>query len=203
MDYTQGSHKTCISILNLDKELLVISKMATDFKSAKQGLKYYKGALTKAIGEFESAVKDLSKEKDNATITLSRKIRLSAAVMEKMENMGLKKKKLEEVKDSTIEVILGIEEKQLVKSREEHIGEIEKEFDKTVEEIKDLERNSEDMIVVAEEFLHGKASNPTQPVPATQAGPTTEIFRPLSHVKTRIFRQDVDTSAGDEVHTEC
>ena len=55
--------------------------MATDFKSAKQGLKYYKGALTKAIGEFETAVKELDKEKDNATITLSRKIRLAAAVM--------------------------------------------------------------------------------------------------------------------------
>ena len=85
--------------------------MATDFKSAKQGLKYYKGTLTKAIGEFETAVKELDKEKDNATITLSRKIRLAAAVMEKLENMGLKKKKLEEVKDSTIGVILGIEKK--------------------------------------------------------------------------------------------
>ena len=96
--------------------------MATNFKSAKSGLKYYKGALTKAIGEFETAVKNLDKEKDDATITLSRKIRLSAAVMEKMENMGLKKKKLEEVKDTAIEVILGIDEKQLAKSREEHIA---------------------------------------------------------------------------------
>ena len=65
--------------------------MATTFKSAKQGLKYYKGTLTKAISEFEAAIKELDKEKDNATITLSRKIRLAAAVMEKLENMGLKK----------------------------------------------------------------------------------------------------------------
>ena len=100
--------------------------MATDFKSAKQGLKYYKGALTKAIGEFGEAVKHLSKEKDNATVTLSRKIRLSASVMEKLETMGLKIKKMEEAKDATIEVILGIDEKDLSKSREEHIGEIEK-----------------------------------------------------------------------------
>ena len=57
---------------------------------------------------------------------MSRKIRLSALVMEKMETMGLKKKKLEEVKDATIEVILGIDEKDLSKSREEHIGEIKK-----------------------------------------------------------------------------
>ena len=158
--------------------------MATDFKSAKSGLKYYKGALTKAIGEFETAVKNLDKEKDDAMITLSRKIRLSAAVMEKMENIGMKKKKLEEVKDTAIEVILGIDENQLAKSREEHIGEIEGDFDKTTEEIKNLEAVSEAMIVVAEEFLHGKASCPTQPIPATQAGPTTtELFRPQIMLK--------------------
>ena len=40
------------------------------------------------------------------------------------------------------------------------------------------------MIVVAEEFLHGKASCPTQPIPATQAGPTTtELFRPQVMLK--------------------
>ena len=70
--------------------------MATTLKSAKQGLKYYKGSLTRAISEFEAAIKELDKEKDNATITTSKKIRLAAAVMEKMDNMNAKKKKLEE-----------------------------------------------------------------------------------------------------------
>ena len=153
--------------------------MAVDFKSAKSGLTYYKGALTKAIGDFEAAVKILDKEKDDATITLSRKIRLSASVMEKLENIGIKKKKLEEVKDTAIGVILGIDENQLAKSREVHIGEIEGDFDKTAEEIKNLEAVSEAMIVVAEEFLHGKANYVAQPIPATQAAPTTiELFRP-------------------------
>ena len=157
--------------------------MATDFKSAKLGLKYSKGALTKATGEFGEAVKHLSKEKDNATVTLSRKIRLSATVMEKLETMGLKIKKMEEAKDATIEVILGIDEKDLSKSKEEHIGEIEKEFDKTIEEIRDLENSSEPMIAAAEEFLQGRASNSVQPVLAAQAGPITEMFRPQINLK--------------------
>ena len=94
--------------------------MATDFKSAKLGLKYSKGALTKATGEFGEAVEHLSKEKDNATVTLSRKIRLSATVMEKLETMGLKIKKMEEAKDATIEVILGIDEKDIQIQRGAH-----------------------------------------------------------------------------------
>ena len=49
--------------------------MAPDLKSAKLGLKYSKGALTKAIGEFGEAVKNLQKEKDIATVTMSKKIR--------------------------------------------------------------------------------------------------------------------------------
>ena len=157
--------------------------MATDFKSAKQGLKYYKGALTKATGEFGEAVKNLSKEKDNATVTLSRKIRLSATVMEKLETLGLKIKKMEEVKDATVEIILGIDEKELSKSREEHIGEIEKEFDRAIEEIRELESNSEAMIAAAEEFLQGRANNSAQPVPAVQTGPVSEMFRPQNNLK--------------------
>ena len=103
--------------------------------------------------------------------------------MEKLETMRLKIKKMEEAKDATIEVILGIDEKDLSKSREEHIGEIEKEFDKTIEEIRDLESSSEPMIAAAEEFLQARANNSVQPVPATQVGPITEIFRPQAMLK--------------------
>ena len=76
--------------------------MAPDLKSAKLGLKVSKGALTKAIGEFGEAVKNLKKEKDIATVTISKKIRLAAGVMEKLESMGLKMKKMSEAKDLTI-----------------------------------------------------------------------------------------------------
>ena len=53
-----------------------------DLKTAKLSLKVSKAGLTKAIGEFEKAIDQLEKNKDVATVTRSRKVRLAAAVME-------------------------------------------------------------------------------------------------------------------------
>ena len=92
-------------------------------------------------------------------------------------------KKMSEAKDLTIEVILGIDDEDLSKSKEEHISEIENEFDKTIKEIRDLESSSEPMIAAAEEFLQGPASTSVQPVPAAHAGPITEMFRPQLNLK--------------------
>ena len=47
--------------------------MATTFKSAKQGLKYYKGTLTRAISEFEAAIKELEKKRTMLQSQLPRK----------------------------------------------------------------------------------------------------------------------------------
>ena len=156
--------------------------MAPDLKSAKLGLKISKGALTKAIGDFEKAVENLKKDKDIATVTMGKKIRLAAGVMENLELMSLKMKKMSEAKDLTIEVILGIADADLSKSKEEHINEIETEFDKTIKGIRDLESSSEPMIAAAEEFLQGPTNNSVQPVP-TATGPVTEIFRPQINMK--------------------
>ena len=54
--------------------------MAPDLKSAKLGLRVSKGALTKATGDFEKAVESLKKDKDVATVTMGKKIRLAAGV---------------------------------------------------------------------------------------------------------------------------
>ena len=76
---------------------------------------------------------------------MGKKIRLAAGVMENLELMGLKMKKMSEAKDLTIEEILEIDDEDLSKSKEEHINEIETDSDKTIKGIRDLESSSEPM----------------------------------------------------------
>ena len=91
--------------------------------------------MTKAIGDFEKAIDQLNKNKDVATLTMSRKVRLAVGVMENLELMNLKMRKMSEAKDTTIEVILGIDDENLSKPKEEHISEIESDYDKTIKGI--------------------------------------------------------------------
>ena len=149
-------------------------------------MKVSKVGLTKAIGDFEKAIDQLNKNKDVATLTLSRKVRLAAGVMENLELMNLKMRKMSEAKDLTIEVILGIDDENLSKPKEEHINEIEMDHDKTIKGIQDLQSSSEDLIAKAEEFLQGPqiTNNSVQPVStAAAAGPVTKMFQPQSNLK--------------------
>ena len=79
-----------------------IAAIKMDLKTAKLSLKVSKGGLTKAIGEFEKAIDQLNKNKDVATVTMSRKVRLAAGVMETLDMMNLKTRKTSEAKDMTI-----------------------------------------------------------------------------------------------------
>ena len=103
-----------------------------------------------------------------------------------LDMMNLKMRKMSEAKDTTIEVILGIDDENLSKPKEEHISEIESDYDKTIKGIWDIENSSEELIVKAEEFLQGPqiTDNSLQPVStAAAAGPVTEMFRPQSNLK--------------------
>ena len=103
-----------------------------------------------------------------------------------MELMNLKMRKMSEAKDLTIEVILGIDDENLSKPKEEHINEIEMDHDKTIKGIQDLQSSSEDLIAKAEEFLQGPqiTNNSVQPVStAAAAGPVIKMFQPQSNLK--------------------
>ena len=52
-----------------------------------------------------------------------------------LDMMNLKMKKMSEAKDTTIEVTLGIDDENLSKPKEEHINEIESDYDKTIKGI--------------------------------------------------------------------
>ena len=52
-----------------------MAAIKTDLKTTKLGLKVSKGGLTKAVGDFEKAIDQLNKNKEVATVAMSRKIR--------------------------------------------------------------------------------------------------------------------------------
>ena len=62
-----------------------------DFKSAKIQLKVTKSALTKASSEFETSCKDMEKNSDAAH---TKKVRLAASVMENLENVNQRMKRM-------------------------------------------------------------------------------------------------------------
>ena len=102
-----------------------------------------------------------------------------------LDMMNLKMRKMSESKDTTIEVILGIDDENLSKPKE-HINEIKMDYDKTIKGIQELQSSSKDLITKAEEFLQGPqiTNNSVQPVStAAAAGPVTKMFQPQSNLK--------------------
>ena len=95
-----------------------------DFKSAKIALKVTKSAVTKASTEFENSCKEIEK---NSEAAHTKKVRLAASVMENLENVNLKVKKMSDAKDVLIDIIIGMEENALSKPKEELITELDNE----------------------------------------------------------------------------
>ena len=89
---------------------------------------------------------------------------------------------MKESKDTCIEVIIGIDDDDLSKLKDEHINEIELDYDKYIKNIRDLENSSEELVSKAEEFLQGpQVDYTTQPVSAA-AGTVAEMFKPQSNL---------------------
>ena len=151
-----------------------------DLKTAKLCLKVSKAGLTKAISEYERAGEQFEKNKD-AAVARSRRVRLAATLIEALDTINLKVKKMKESKDTCIEVIIGIDDDDLSKLKDEHINEIELDYDKYIKNIRDLENSSEELVSKAEEFLQGpQVDYTTQPVSAA-AGTVAEMFKPQSN----------------------
>ena len=152
-----------------------------DFKSAKIALKVTKSALTKASSEFENSCKDIQK---NAEAVHIKRVRLAASVMESLDNVNQKVKKMIDAKDMLIEIIIGMEENALSKSKEDHITELDNEHEKYMLNIKEIKTGSEEMVAMTETLLCPVES--TQPATAVAPGSAVvsgEMFKPQSNLK--------------------
>ena len=94
-----------------------MASVKMDLKTAKLSLKVSKVGLTKAISEFERVGEQFEKNKD-AAVARSRKVRLAATLIEALDTINLKVKKMTESKDTCIGVIIGINDDDLSKPKE-------------------------------------------------------------------------------------
>ena len=146
-----------------------------DFKSARIALTVSRTALTKAEKEFETNCKDIQKNSDASHI---KKVRLAACVMEVLEGINQKVKKMAEVKDALVEIIIGLSDDALSKSKEDHINELDGEHDKYMEIIRALKTSYEAEVTLAETLLCPE-SQPATAVIQTSAG--GEMFKPQNN----------------------
>ena len=80
------------------------TKLGLDLKTAKLNLRVSRTAVTKSISEFEKSGAELDKNMDGSK---AKKLRLAATVIENLEKVAAKVKKMEAANEATIEVVLG------------------------------------------------------------------------------------------------
>ena len=103
---------------------MATAKLGTDIKSAKINLKVCRGQVTKAIKEFESSRAELSKNDQGSR---AKKLRLAAGMLENLEELQKKVKKMEQANEITIETILATDEGELSKKKKELLTDFETE----------------------------------------------------------------------------
>ena len=148
-----------------------------DFKSARIALTVSRTALTKAEKEFETNCKDIQKNSDASHI---KKVRLAACVMEALEGINQKVKKMAEAKDALVEIIIGLSDDALSKSKEDHINELDGEHDKYMEIIRALKTSYEAEVTLAETLLCPESQPATAVIQTSAAG---EMFKPQNNLK--------------------
>ena len=99
-----------------------------------------KSAVTKAEKEFEINCKDIQK---NAEAVHIKKVRLAASVMETLDNINQMVKKMIDAKDMLVEIIIGLEDDALSKSKEDLIAEIDTEHEKYMLNIREMKTGFE------------------------------------------------------------
>ena len=67
---------------------------------------------------------------------------------------------METANDATIEVVLGLEEDELSKTKDELVDDFEKEHEKYMKNAKDIQSQMEELVVRAEELLAGLSDQP-------------------------------------------
>ena len=169
-----------------------------DLKSAKIKLKSSKGTVTKALNEIKESGSELEKAENSSN---AKKLRLAARLMDNLQELHSKVKKMENATEATIESMLECEDDELSKSKEDLAKEYEAETNKYLKEYKDTQIQLESIIEKAEEIISGAGSEPVsnqarQPtaenggaaaVPAPQ--PNND-FRPHANLKPNFLEKN-------------
>ena len=171
---------------------MATANLGADIKSAKISLRVCRSQVTKAIKEFEHSGAELNKAKEGSK---AKKLRLAARMLENLDELQKKVKKMETANENTIEILLSLEDEELSKSKEDLVKEYEAENNKYLNESKDIQGQLEELIEKAEEIMAGTGQEPVlnQDRQATAAGgesavaaaaPTTNNdFRPHMNLK--------------------
>ena len=101
---------------------MATAKLGTDIKSAKINLRVCRSQVTKAIKQFESSGAELTKNEQGSK---AKKLRLAARMLENLEELQIKVKKMEQSNEITIEAILAEDEGKLSKKKEELVTDFE------------------------------------------------------------------------------
>ena len=105
---------------------MATAKVATEIKSAKINLKVCKSQVTKAIKELESSGAELDKNDQGSR---AKKLRLSARMLENLEELQMKVKKMQQANEVVIQKILETDDEELSKKKEELVSDFESEND--------------------------------------------------------------------------
>ena len=188
---------------------MATAKVATDIKSAKINLKVCKSQVTKAIKELESSGAELDKNDQGSR---AKKLRLSARMLENLEELQKKVKKMEQANEIVIQKILDTDEGELSKKKEELVSEFESENDKYLEEAKNIQGQLEGLVEKAEDIVAGAGQEPVQnqggqaadtagqTAAASAVQPSNTEFRPHQSLKPNYLEK---SSSHLEVKTFC
>ena len=135
---------------------MATAKLGTDIKSAKINLRVCRSQVTKAIKQFENSGAELTKNEQGSK---AKKLRLAARMLENLEELQTKVKKMEQANEITIETILATDEGELSKKKEELVTDFETENDKYLEDSKNIQGQLEELIEKAEEIIAGQRKN--------------------------------------------
>ena len=141
------------------------AKLGSDIKSAKLHLKVCRSQVTKAITKFEQAGNDLEKNEQGSK---AKKLRLAASMLESLEILQTKVKKMEQANDVTIEAILAEDEGKLSKKKEEIVEDYEAENETYMENSRKVQIELEQLLEKAEEILAEARQEPVKTQPASQ-----------------------------------
>ena len=98
-----------------------------DIKSAKISLRVSRGQVTKALKELKESGAELNKATDSSK---AKKLRLAARMLENLDELQKKTKKMEKATENTIKTLLECEDEELSKGKEDIVKDYEAESNK-------------------------------------------------------------------------
>ena len=129
---------------------MATAKLGSDIKSAKIHVRVCRSQVTKAIKQFESSGAELQKNEQGSK---AKKLRLAAGMLESLEILQTKVKKMEQANDNIIEAILAEDEGKLSKKKEEIVEDYVSENEAYLENSRKVQGQLEELLEKADEIL--------------------------------------------------